>query len=159
MSSGTETATLRKEIVRTVERDLNEQMAHYHAAIAAWVGLTMADHKVFDLICATGPLTAGQLAKLTNLTTGGVTGLVDRLEHAGFVRRERDPQDRRRVIIQPSPNVQSLATILRSLSAALAEVSSRYTDQELTTILDFSERIVAVFQAETAKLRRDDAEV
>ena len=132
-------------------------MAHYHEAIAAWMGLTMADHKAFDLICTTGPLTAGQLAKLTNPTTGGVTGLVDRLEQAGFVHRERDPQDRRRAIIQPSPNVQSLATIFSALSDALAEVCSRYTSQELATILDFTKRLVAVLRAETARLQPGDA--
>jgi DNA-binding MarR family transcriptional regulator len=158
MSRATEAATLRQEIMRTVGRDLNEQMAHYHEAIAARMGLTMADHKVFDLICTTGPLTAGQLATLTNLTTGGVTGLVDRLEQAGLVHRERDSQDRRRVIIQPGPNVQSLAAVLSALSDGLAEVCSRYTSEELTTILDFTERIVAVLQAETARLRRDSTQ-
>ncbi len=140
-------------------QDLNEQMAHYHEAIAEQLGLTTADHKAFDLICKTGPLTAGQLAQLTNLTTGAVTGLVDRLEQAGVVRRERDPHDRRKVIIQPSTHVQSLAAIMDSLSDALAEMYARYTGQELRTILDFTQRLVAVLQAETAKLQPDDADV
>ena len=98
-------------------------------------------------------MTAGQLAELTNLTTGAVTGLVDRLEQAGVVRRERDPQDRRRVIIQPSSDVLSLTAIFESLMRALGEVCSEYTNQELTTILDFMERIVAVLQAETSNLQ------
>ncbi len=145
------------EITRIVVRDLNEQMAHYHEAIAERLGLTLADHKAFDLVCKAGPLTAGQLAQLTNLTSGAVTGLVDRLEQAGVVRRERDPHDRRRVIIQPSPNVQSITAILGSLSGALMEVCSRYTEQELTTLFDFTQRIVAILHAETAKLHQDDA--
>ena len=159
MSSSREADSLQEEIMRRVKHDLNEQMAHYHEAIAERLGLTTADHKVFDLICKAGPLTAGQLAQLTNLTTGAVTGLVDRLEEAGVVRRERDPHDRRKVIIQPSTNVQSLAAIMDSFSDALAEVCARYSDQELRTILDFTQQLVALLQVETAKLQQDDADV
>ena len=49
----------------------------------------------------TGPITAGELAERTGLTTGAITGVIDRLEKAGFVRRVKDPDDRRRVIIEP----------------------------------------------------------
>lgn len=156
MSSSAEEATKCAEITRIVVRDLNEQMAQYHEVIAERLGLTLADHKAFDLVCKAGSLTAGQLAQLTNLTSGAVTGLVDRLEHAGVVRRDRDPHDRRRVIIQPSTNVQTLTAILDSLSGALLKVCSRYTEQELTTLLDFTQRIVAILHAETAKLQQED---
>jgi hypothetical protein len=59
-----------------------------------------------DLVCMcllqlNGPATPGWLAEKTGLTTGAVTGMIDRLEHAGYVRREPDPEDRRRVIVQP----------------------------------------------------------
>jgi DNA-binding MarR family transcriptional regulator len=145
--------TLQKAIMHKVGHGLSEQMAQYHGAIAERLGLSRADHKALDLVCTAGPMTAGQLAELTNLTTGAVTGLVDRLEQAGVVRRERDPQDRRRVIIQPSSAVLSLTAIFESLTHALGEVCSEYTDQELTTILDFIERTVVVLQAETSKLQ------
>jgi DNA-binding MarR family transcriptional regulator len=145
---------LQDAIKRSVARDLSEQMAHYHQAIAEQLGLSMADHKALDLVCAAGPLTAGQLAELTNLTTGGVTGLVDRLEQAGLVRRERDPHDRRRVIVQPSSDMPGLTAIFNSLIRALGEVCAHYTDQELRTILDFVLRFIAVLQAETAKLEQ-----
>jgi len=59
-----------------------------------------------DLVCMcllqlNGPATAGWLAEMTGLTTGAVTGMVDRLERAGYARRKRDPHDRRRVIVTP----------------------------------------------------------
>jgi hypothetical protein len=59
-----------------------------------------------DLICMcllqlNGPATPGWLAEKTGLTTGAVTGMIDRLERAGYVRRQPDPTDRRRVIVQP----------------------------------------------------------
>jgi len=149
----TQQDTLKKAIIYKVGHDLSDQMAHYHGAIAERLGLSRADHKALDLVCTAGPMTAGQLAELTNLTTGAVTGLVDRLEQAGVVRRERDPQDRRRVIIQPSSDVLSLTAIFESLTRALGEVCSEYTNQELTTILDFMERTVAVLQAETSNLQ------
>jgi DNA-binding MarR family transcriptional regulator len=145
---------LRDAIKRSVARDLSEQMAHYHQAIAEQLGLSMADHKALDLVCAAGSLTAGQLAELTNLTTGGVTGLVDRLEQAGLVRRERDPHDRRRVIVRPSSDVPGLTAIFNSLAHALGEVCAHYTDQELKTTLDFVTRFIGVLQAETAKLEQ-----
>ena len=119
--------------------------------------LTTADHKAFDLVCKAAPLTAGQLAELTNLTTGAVTGLVNRLEQAGVVHRKRDPNDRRRVIIQPNPNAHVLIAVLDSLSGAIADACSRCTGQELAAILAFMRQIVVVFQAETAKLHQDDA--
>jgi DNA-binding MarR family transcriptional regulator len=65
------------------------------------VGLNSTDFASLCLLLLHGPATAGRLAELTGLTTGGVTGLVDRLERAGLVRRELDPTDRRKVIIVP----------------------------------------------------------
>jgi DNA-binding MarR family transcriptional regulator len=155
----TQQDALQTAIMYKVGHDLSEQMARYHGAIAERLGLSRADHKALDLVCTAGPMTAGQLAELTNLTTGAVTGLVDRLEHAGVVRRERDPQDRRRVIIQPSSDVLSLTAIFESLTRALGDVCSGYTNQELTTILDFVERTVAVLQTETSELQKYDANI
>jgi DNA-binding MarR family transcriptional regulator len=143
---------LQNAILHTVGHNLSEQMAHYHEAIAGRLGLTVADHKVFDLVCGSGSLTAGQLAEVTNLTSGAVTGLVDRLEKAGVVQRQRDPEDRRRVIIQPNPDVPALTAISDSLALALTELCSQYSDQELAVIADFTERLVAALQSETAKL-------
>ena len=148
---------MQKAIIYKVGRDLSEQMARYHGAIAERLGLSTDDHKALDLVCTAGPMTAGQLAELTNLTTGAVTGLVDRLEHAGVVRRERDPQDRRRVIIQSSSDVLSLTAIFESLTRALGAVCIEYTSQELTTILDFMERTVTVLQVETSELQKYDS--
>jgi DNA-binding MarR family transcriptional regulator len=67
------------------------------------VGLNSTDFASLCLLLLHGPAPAGRLAELTGLTTGAVTGLVDRLEHAGLVRREVDPGDRRKVIVVPDP--------------------------------------------------------
>jgi DNA-binding MarR family transcriptional regulator len=65
------------------------------------VGVNPTDLGALCLLLLHGPAPAGRLAELTGLTTGAVTGVVDRLEKGGFVRREVDPADRRKVIVVP----------------------------------------------------------
>jgi DNA-binding MarR family transcriptional regulator len=65
------------------------------------VGVSPSDFGALCLLLLHGPAPAGRLAELTGLTTGAVTGVVDRLEKGGFVRREVDPADRRKVIVVP----------------------------------------------------------
>src|ERR1051325_9758992 len=65
------------------------------------VGVKPTDFGALCLLLLHGPAPAGRLPELTGLTTGAVTGVVDRLEDGGFVRREVDPADRRKVIVAP----------------------------------------------------------
>ena len=65
------------------------------------VGVNPTDLGSLCLLLLHGPAPAGRLAELTGLTTGAVTGVIDRLEKGGFVRREVDPADRRKVIVVP----------------------------------------------------------
>ena len=64
----------------------------FHQAVADRLGLNPTDHKCIDLLASAGSTTAGELAEATGLTTGAITGVIDRLEAAGFVRREDDPE-------------------------------------------------------------------
>jgi len=73
-----------------------------HQAIAKKVGLSGTDHKYLNLIIQNGAVTAGELSKITGLTTGAITGLIDRLEKKKFVKREFDKNDRRKIIIVPN---------------------------------------------------------
>jgi DNA-binding MarR family transcriptional regulator len=99
----------------------------------------------------------GQLAEQTGLTTGAITGLVDRLEKVGFVRRDRDPSDRRKVVIQPilEKMEQEIAPLFASMSQQMEGVLSSYSDPELAVIQDFVSRSITVRQEETAKLSTD----
>src|SRR5258705_2702888 len=67
------------------------------------LGLSASDSQFLTLLETHGPLTPGRLAELSRLTTGTVTGVLDRLEKSGYVRRERDPHDRRKVIVTLQP--------------------------------------------------------
>jgi DNA-binding MarR family transcriptional regulator len=148
-------ATLLAVVGRELGREVSARMVMFHQAIAERLGLNATDHKALDLLSRAGPITAGELAELTGLTTGAITGIIDRLEKAGFVRREHDPKDRRRVIIRPLMEKMhhDIAPLFDSMGQATDELCSRYSDQELILIRDFMSRIIVILQEETAKLR------
>ena len=82
-------------------RGLGTRTVLYQQNVAASLGLYNNDLKSVDILRETGPITAGELSKITGMATGSITALIDRLEKAGYVRRQNDPSDRRRVIIVP----------------------------------------------------------
>jgi DNA-binding MarR family transcriptional regulator len=129
----------------------------FHQAIADRLGMNVTDHKCAGILARSGPITAGELARLTGLTTGAITGVVDRLEQAGFVRRARDSGDRRRVIIEPDAQQieRKIVPLFDSMARASALMCERYTAKELALILDFAVRSRGVAEEETRKLREE----
>lgn len=129
----------------------------FHQAASLLVGLNATDGKCLSVLRETGPITAGEMAKITGLTTGAVTGVIDRLAEHGFVRRAADPHDRRRVVIEPVENAtnrQELHQIFAPLAAAtINEFINRYSDEELALVLDFVQRGADLMKAQTARLR------
>ena len=149
-------AALVKKISQELGRELSARTVMFHTAIAERLGLNATDHKALDLLSRAGPLTAGELADLTGLTTGAITGVVDRLEKAGYARRIRDRQDRRKVVIAPVDDPERFGEVLAvfdSLSRSVAELCARYSDAELAAIDDFVSRSLVSLQEETARLR------
>jgi DNA-binding MarR family transcriptional regulator len=97
----------REETIQAINekiRELSTETIMFHETVADLLGLHITDHKCLDLIHRFGGMPAGRLAELTSLTTGAITGIIDRLEKAGCVKRVNDPTDRRRTIIQPVRN-------------------------------------------------------
>jgi DNA-binding MarR family transcriptional regulator len=111
------------------------------------------DFKCAELLVRNGPMTAGQLAKATGLTTGAITGIVDRLEKAGWARREDDPNDRRRVIIHPGPqdNQKTADDLYQSHAILMDRLLSDYTDDQLYFILQFIRRLTSLNFEEAGK--------
>jgi DNA-binding MarR family transcriptional regulator len=136
-------------------RALSAATIMFHQAVADRLGLNPTDHKCADLLLTRGPLTAGELAELTGLTTGAITGVIDRLERGGFVRREDDPADRRRVIVRAVPKrLREIGRLFEDLAARMAELCGRYTAEELAVILDYMTRCHDALHAATLALRR-----
>ena len=107
---------------RTASRQYSDASIFMHEAIARKAGLTGADHKYLGLIIQHKELTAGELSKLTGLTTGAVTGLIDRLEKKKLLKRQFTKDDRRKVIIVP--NEDNVMKLLQPLFLELQQKTS-----------------------------------
>jgi DNA-binding MarR family transcriptional regulator len=125
----------------------------FHSAINEKMGLGVTDGKALDVLVRVGPMAAGELADYTGLASASVTSLIDRLEERGFVRRVRDPHDRRRVIVEPIlEREEEFAAHFGSFVAAAMALLDDYSTEELAVILDFLTKSAIVFQEEAVKL-------
>ena len=108
------------------------------------------------MLCELGPLSAGDLANLTGLTTGAITGVLNRLERAGYAKRVPNPKDRPNIWVEPQ-NVakfeQRMEGLLGSLRERMRALSSRYSSDELASVLDFMKASIAISRDETARLQ------
>src|SRR5882762_8497313 len=106
--------------------------------VASRVGISSSDLECLDFLNLEGRVTAGRLAEVTGLTTGAITGVVDRLEQAGLVRRERDASDRRKVFIAIIPeNVAKVGKFYEHMQRAMLKEWDSFTDAELKLLLRF----------------------
>jgi DNA-binding MarR family transcriptional regulator len=124
-------------------------------AAADRIGLNATDLNCLNILSFSGQMTAGELAKATGLTTASITGVADRLEEAGYVRRERDPKDRRRVVIRLvlERALEDVAPVFLPLVLGWQGVVTRYTDDELRLIVEFYGLMEGVIRAHIALLR------
>lgn len=140
------------------ERELSARVILFHQSLAGLFGLNATDHKCLDLARREPVVTAGRLAELTGLTTGAITAVLDRLERAGFARRERDRTDRRKVIVTVLPAGQrQLAPHFAGLARAMAEVHGQYSASELELLIGYQRRCIAALQAATTQLQAPPA--
>jgi len=144
------------QLSQHVGRELATKTVLFHAALAARFGLSATDLKCLDLLRQTKtPMTATNLAGLTGLTGGAVTGVADRLEAAGFVERVRDPADRRRWELRPLPDrQQEVMGLFAPLASAMSELCADYSDDELDLITDFLTKLGSVMDEQTERLRQ-----
>ena len=117
-------------------RQFSDATILMHEAIANKAGLTGTDHKYLGYLTRHGPMTAGELAKYTGLTTGAVTGLIDRLEKKNLVKREFDPADRRKIIIVPNKEATT-----KLLGASFKELQNKIV-AHISTIPDHEKIVI-----------------
>ena len=137
-SSSPDRDRLQAELV-AAGRALGNSSAMLSHACAERLGIHATDWECVSLLNEALPasLTAGQLAELTGLSTGAVTGVIDRLESAGFVRRERDPADRRRVIVRLSAEkMGEVIPLFAGMLADMVALQKRYSEDDLAKFVD-----------------------
>lgn len=128
-----------------VLEQLGDAMQAYQRAVdvldqraADLLGLNRTDMRCLELLYAPEPLSPGELAAAAGMTTGGVTTAIDRLERAGYVTRERDSADRRRVTVRPTELADRLTgQIYGPIVTDGNEFLRRYDDETLARILAF----------------------
>jgi DNA-binding MarR family transcriptional regulator len=147
-------AELVAELVNMM-RELSTATILFHQAVADRLAMNVTDHKCAGILARSGPITAGELAARTGLTTGAITGVIDRLEKAGFVRRARDAGDRRRVIVEPDLKQieRKIGPLFESMGRAAVLVYSGYSVRELELLRDFAVRSLQLAEEETRKIR------
>jgi DNA-binding MarR family transcriptional regulator len=124
-------------------------------AAADRIGINATDLNCLNLLSFSGQMTAGQLAKATGLSTASITGVIDRLEVAGFVRRERDASDRRRVVVRlvTERAVRDVASVFLPMLRAWLRLAERFSDDELRLIVSFYGQMEQVLREHITRLR------
>ena len=141
------------EILGKIMQEMSTATVLFHQKIAEKLGLNPTDHKCLGLIMQNESMTAGDLARITGLTTGAVTGVIDRLEAKDLVRRQKDPSDRRKIIVAANFEkvINEVSPYFASLAAAMNELYNQYSEHELQTILDFVTKSVEIIEKEANK--------
>jgi DNA-binding MarR family transcriptional regulator len=107
-------------------------------AVCKLMGVNRTDGRCLDILEQRGRMTAGQLAAEARLTSGSITAAIDRMERAGYVRRVADPEDRRRVLVEPTEKAYAVAAELMHRMGDLGSPKvSTYSDEQLQVIVDF----------------------
>ena len=123
-------------------RELAVNFDALNNAASPHAGLNRTDMRALDIISMEESLTAGQLAARLKLTTGAITGVLDRLERAGHAVRTHDSEDRRRVVVQPSQETKREGYVMfLDLSDDLQQLLAGYSEKERALIDGFLERV------------------
>lgn len=125
-----------------------------HEAVARQAGLSGTDHKYLGFLQEKGQMTAGELATLTGLTTGAVTGLIDRFEKKGLVRRQFAPDDRRKVFIVPETDVimALFEPLYRDFRQQHEALLAAFSADERTVLDTYFRQAIALMQQTTDHL-------
>lgn len=152
---------MNKDLVTRI-RNLNQLHSYtsiqMHETVGRKAGLTGTDHKYLGFLIQRGQMTAGELAQLTGLTTGAVTGLIDRFEKKNLVNRQFAKDDRRKVIIEPiTENIMALLEPLyREFRADSEKLIASFSDEEARVIETYFLKAIDLMNETTHKLNNTE---
>jgi DNA-binding MarR family transcriptional regulator len=149
--------TRRERLMRRIlwqGRRLSSISMLYSMATADHLGMNLSDMLCLGILSGAGPITPGQLATLTGLSTGAVTGLVDRLERLDLVRRERDEEDRRRVVLHLNADrAEEIGQAFEAMLKAGWQNLEQFSNEELGTIARYTDGAIGFMQEATREMR------
>ena len=149
---------------KKIKEEINQQLAVLSTLavmrsqiVADKLGINSTDLESLEVLSREGKATAGSLAKHTGLTTGAVTGVIDRLVRSGFVARELDPKDRRKVfvVLNMKKLSEEVFPLYDSISSSMNNLLGEYSEQKLDIIMDFLKKAISVGQKDLEKLRKE----
>jgi len=127
--------------VRESTRDLSIQLSLLNHQVSGHIDLKSSDLDCLDLISRYGPLSSSALARRAGLHPATMTGILDRLERGGWIARERDPADRRGVVVRLAPGRTAVVLRLYSgMNEAMDRICAEYEDGELELLAGFLRR-------------------
>jgi DNA-binding MarR family transcriptional regulator len=122
-------------------RELRMQLSLLNLRVGAHLDLRDVDLDCLDLIASHGPLSPSALARRAGLHPATMTGILDRLEHGGWVARERDPSDRRAVVVRAlRGRTAELVRLYSGMNTSMDKICAGYGDAELELVADFLRR-------------------
>lgn len=156
VASGQDDARRTRQLTTTIKqslRELNIQLSLLGHQVSAHLDLKDVDLDCLDLINRHGPLSPSTLARLTGVHPATMTGILDRLERAGWVTRERDRVDRRAVVVKALRDRNAeLFELLSGMNSSMDQICADYTPAQLELLADFLNRTTEAGRAATAEL-------
>ena len=144
-----------EEIVARLARQHSTAVVLFHHAVAERLGLGPSDHKCLDLLRERGAMAGSDLGTITGLTSGAITGVVARLERAGYLRREPDPHDGRKQILHLALQRAHIQDVIDPLRQDVAALLESFDTHQLTAIAEFLVRTTDLVYRHAALLRAE----
>jgi DNA-binding MarR family transcriptional regulator len=142
--------------IRESLRELRIQLSLLNHHVGAHVDLKDVDLDCLDLIDRHGPLSPSALARRAGLHPATMTGILDRLERGGWVARDRDPSDRRAVLVRALRDRNAdLMRLYSGMNRSINQICAGYQDAELELLADFLRRTANAGRSATDELARD----
>jgi DNA-binding MarR family transcriptional regulator len=134
-------------------RELGSQLSRLNHHVGAQLDLRDVDLDCLDLIDLHGPLNPSALARRAGLHPATVTGILDRLESGGWVIRERDPSDRRAVVVRAvRDRYPDLLRLYAGMNRSMNQIYTEYDESELELVADFLHRTADAGRSATDEL-------